>query len=34
VEVRLLGAGRVVEAAEGRADGFDEGHTNPSTRAR
>jgi hypothetical protein len=33
VEVRLLGAGRVVEAAEGGADGFDEGHTNLSTRA-
>jgi hypothetical protein len=33
VEVGLLGAGRIVEAAEGRADGFDEGHTNLSTRA-
>jgi hypothetical protein len=33
-EVRLLGPGRVVEAPEGPVDGFDEGHTSLSTRAR
>jgi hypothetical protein len=33
VEVRLLRARRVVKAAEGAANGFDEGHTKLSTRA-
>jgi hypothetical protein len=34
VEIRLLGAGRIVQAPEGGVDGFDEGHTKLSTRAR